>query len=733
MQRFWKALLLAPWLTLLLPSPALGVTWQVAESGGDFTSIQPALDVAAPGDVIQVRSKPTPYFEKLVFPTSGDAISGPISLEAYPLETPVLDGTGVAGSDMILIENRSWVRVVGFEIRNNLGVDDGSGVRVLGAGSNIEIRDNEIHDIRGNHAMGITVYGTEPTPISELVIDGNLIHDCEPARSEALTLNGNVTDFEVTNNVVRDVNSIGIDFIGGETDIQPDPTLVARNGVCRGNTVIRARASYGGGFGAGIYVDGGRDIVIENNLVTESDLGIEIGAENSATDTTGVVVRNNVVHDNDKTGIVFGGYAASVGRVRSCEFRNNTLYHNDTLGRGFGELWIQWADGNLVRNNAFFATGQNLLLASYGGNVGNILDHNLWFVEDGAAAARFIWNNAEHTGFGAYQAATGQDANSGFSDPLWVDPAGADFHLGASSPAVDSGDPTTLVDPGETDLDGAPRSNGPEVDVGADEVTCGDGVQDPGEPCDDGNAIEGDGCDSNCTLTGCGNGIQTAGEACDDGNLSPGDCCDASCQFEAPASPCDDGDGCSNLDACDGAGVCTGSETPEPVCKDAGKAILRIRDDASDDRDLFVWKWLKGDAAGLPELGDPINGTGYSLCLYDRTGGATSLAYRAELPSGGACGAKPCWKSLGSKGFRYKDVDLTPDGLLVGVLRTGGAGAARILIKGRGEPLDPPALPLVVDPQITVQLKSSDGTCWGASHDAPLRKNESGNLKALWP
>jgi cysteine-rich repeat protein len=39
----------------------------------------------------------------------------------------------------------------------------------------------------------------------------------------------------------------------------------------------------------------------------------------------------------------------------------------------------------------------------------------------------------------------------------------------------------------------------------------GDNVEDPDHPdyeeCDDGNLINGDGCDSNCTVTGCGNGI----------------------------------------------------------------------------------------------------------------------------------------------------------------------------------------------------------------------------------
>jgi trimeric autotransporter adhesin len=58
---------------------------------------------------------------------------------------------------------------------------------------------------------------------------------------------------------------------------------------------------------------------------------------------------------------------------------------------------------------------------------------------------------------------------------------------------------------------------------------CGNGVQEPSEGCEDGNTEDGDGCDSNCMLTGCGNGVATAGEACDDGNLASWDGCDRDC------------------------------------------------------------------------------------------------------------------------------------------------------------------------------------------------------------
>src|SRR6185503_18125491 len=97
-------------------SMAEAATYTVAPTGGDFAQIQAALDVAVAGDVVQVREG-TPYFEKLVFPRSGDAGAGYIVLTAFAGEHPILDGTGVAGADMILIEDRSWVKVAGFEIR----------------------------------------------------------------------------------------------------------------------------------------------------------------------------------------------------------------------------------------------------------------------------------------------------------------------------------------------------------------------------------------------------------------------------------------------------------------------------------------------------------------------------------------------------------------------------------------------------------------------------------------
>lgn len=680
---------------------------------GSFSSIQAALNAAVAGDTIEVLTGT--YFEKITFANGGNAVGGYVTLQAAAGHSPVLDGTGVSGANMVLIEDRSYVRLIGFEIRNNTGVNDGSGVRVLGSGSHIEIRNNVIHEIRGTSAMGITVYGTNPAAsISNLIIDGNQVYDCDPATSEAITLNGNVELFEVTNNVVRDVNNIGIDFIGGETDIQPDPGKVARNGVCRGNRVYRARSNYGGGYAAGIYVDGGDDIVIERNIVHENDLGIEIGAENAAQVTSNVTVRDNWIYRNDKAGLVFGGFRASVGRTKNCSFLNNTLYGNDTLGTGLGELWIQFAEDNVVENNVFHAGSGGVLVYSEDGNVGNALDHNVFFSGAGAAA-QFVWQGTVFAGFAAYRVGSGQDAASQFADPQLFAPASGDLHLRATSPAVDFGNSAFVPGAGELDIDGAPRVSGGRVDAGADEASCGNGSIEPGESCDDGNTTDCDGCDSNCTASSaCGNNVVCAPEQCDDGNASAGDCCSPACLFESAGSTCSDSNGCTTADTCDGAGACAGSATPRSGCRKptvAGASMLALRKGASEENDRFFWKWTRGSMTDAGDFGDPVASTGYDLCIFDETASTPALVMSVHVPG------RARWQNTG-EGFKYRDGTRANDGIQMLRLKPGPDGKAKILIKGKGTRLPMPSLPLAQDSKVTVQF-GNDAVCWDAEFTSP--------------
>jgi cysteine-rich repeat protein len=88
---------------------------------------------------------------------------------------------------------------------------------------------------------------------------------------------------------------------------------------------------------------------------------------------------------------------------------------------------------------------------------------------------------------------------------------------------------------------------------------CGDGIQQAGEQCDDGNRDDGDGCTNKCKVAKCGDGAVAGGEQCDDGNRFDDDGCKNDCTLPVcgdgiiaqGAEECDDGntvanDGCSS-------------------------------------------------------------------------------------------------------------------------------------------------------------------------------------------
>jgi len=82
----------------------------------------------------------------------------------------------------------------------------------------------------------------------------------------------------------------------------------------------------------------------------------------------------------------------------------------------------------------------------------------------------------------------------------------------------------------------------------------GNNIVDPGEVCDDGNNINGDGCSATCFPELCGNDIVDVGEQCDDGNLITGDSCNEFCQVETciEDSDCQQGQVCTDDLICEG-------------------------------------------------------------------------------------------------------------------------------------------------------------------------------------
>ena len=455
-----------------------------------WRTIQHAADTVHAGSTVNVRGG---VYEELVnIKTSGNATDGYITFRSYPGETAVLDAehfTPDARSAILTIHDKSYVRIEGFEIRNFRTAEHRltpMGISVMGAGSHIELLKNNVHHIEqtfpgrdapgsGGNGFGIAVYGTDAkTPISELVIDGNEVHNLKTGSSESLVVNGNVTNFRITHNVVHDNNNIGIDVIGFEHTASDPAVDQARDGVVSGNLVYnihsRGNPAYQNEENSdGIYVDGGTRILIEQNIMHDDDFGIELASEHKDRATSYITARNNLIYHCHTAGVSIGGYAPERGHTDHSTVVNNTLYDNDTSATGSGEFQMQWnmAD-DIFANNIVYAGARCLITLNRSQVDKNhppvAIDHNLYYCASGAKASTWVETSGTVTGFDKYVESTGHDHHSRFLDPHFVD-ATKDFHLQSDSPAIAAGT-TDGVPVGELDLEGSPRVKSGNIDIG---------------------------------------------------------------------------------------------------------------------------------------------------------------------------------------------------------------------------------------------------------------------------
>jgi hypothetical protein len=179
-------------------------------------------------------------------------------------------------------------------------------------------------------------------------------------------------------------------------------------------------------------------------------------------------------------------------------------------------------------------------------------------------------------------------------------------------------------------------------------------------------------------------------------------------------------------------GLCPSDAGDPTSCKSpvgSGRSSFDLRDRSPDSADQLTWRWTKGQATTKSEFGNPTATTDYALCVYDTNAGVPHLVLSANVPAGGTCGGRSCWKET-KAGFRYANASETPDGLRALVLKQGLLdGSARIAVKGRGANLPLSALPLAQDPRITVQLRNSLGACWSADFSSAI-VNDATRFKA---
>ncbi|MDQ6466841.1 right-handed parallel beta-helix repeat-containing protein [Exiguobacterium acetylicum] len=326
-------------------------------------TVRQATKKATAGTTVYLR-KGT-YHEALNVTQSGTK-QHPIIFRNYKQERVVLSGKNIKDRDatlpIIQIKDRQYVTIQGLTIeavQSKRSDATPIGILVTGSGSHITLKNNTVRHIKtlakeGN-AHGIAVYGSGA--IRHLTISGNRVEQNRLGFSEAFVLNGNVKHFRVTKNILRNNDNIGIDLIGYEGIARSKKDDYVREGVVSENRVYRT-SSYGNpAYGkeynaAGIYVDGGKNLTIEKNLVEASDIGIEVTSEHAGRYAEDVIVRQNDIRQNVYTGIAIGGYDTKRGGTKRVRIEQNQLIGNDTKGLEGGQLLVQHdvRDNTIIRN-----------------------------------------------------------------------------------------------------------------------------------------------------------------------------------------------------------------------------------------------------------------------------------------------------------------------------------------------------------------------------------------------
>ena len=241
------------------------------------------------------------------------------------------------------------------------------------------------------------------------------------------------------------------------------------------------------------------------------------------------------------------------------------------------------------------------------------------------------------------------DCVSGLCNGVTCAPTCSDLVLNNTETDVDCGGPSCLPC-GDNKVCGVASDcqSGVCQSGSCSTPSCGDGVTNGSEECDDGDADDTDACLSSCELAACGDGvIQQGFEACDDGDTMSGNGCSMTCTIEpgfacagapsvcaagcgdgtkAGVEGCDDGnqaggDGCDAMCMVESGYACSGSAPSMclSVCGDGieiGAETCDDGDDSGGDGCSSTCMVETGYAcSGSPSACAPVCGDGIKLSV----------------------------------------------------------------------------------------------------------------------
>lgn len=402
---------------VLLRALALEATeYYVAKTGDDnhrgtveepFLTIQKCSEVVRAGDVCVVQSGN--YHERVTPPNGGSPgqlvvfrAQGNVVMRGFTLKT-------------------GYIRVQGFEISNTPGVfPDYYGVYLQGDG--YEVVENTIH-----HTLRDGVRCAREIPANRSVIRGNVIRYAE---GTGITLYGqqNIVEY---NDISQTLNASGGDADG--VRFFGDGHVIRFNSI---HDITEAEAP-GAHTDALQTFDNGQppttNILIEGNHCYNLDHQMIIISAQTKRQSSGIVIRNNVFESPVNPP---GWQLIYVRQVPQVEVVHNTFINARYRAVYLGDN----ARNAVVKNNIFY-------------NVPRYYE-----IEPDSREGFRVGSNLHYP-----DAVPASEPNGIYQDPQFVSPAGGDYRLKETSPAIDRGEELGVT----TDKDGEPRPRGRGPDLGA--------------------------------------------------------------------------------------------------------------------------------------------------------------------------------------------------------------------------------------------------------------------------
>lgn len=187
---------------------------------------------------------------------------------------------------------------------------------------------------------------------------------------------------------------------------------------------------------------------IERNNIYASDPNGNINAIYHSSDSSGIVIRKNII----------------IGRIFGDFFGGGTIDHNLIIaGNGFSSAMnLTGGDSGLVIiNNTIIGGGGIFLQGAVPHIINNIIAYANTGIEVWSSFASFKYNDIWEctTPYSGISDQTGLNGNIS-KDPFFINKSINDYHLLPSSPCIDAGDPNS-------DFSNEPEPNGDHINIGA--------------------------------------------------------------------------------------------------------------------------------------------------------------------------------------------------------------------------------------------------------------------------